>query len=308
MADGRSGSPHSCLACAGTLAARPALVGHDLMHGMPGRYEVHVCNSCGSGATLPFAGPDEIAGYYPEEYAPYTPLQGVLGSALRIVQRTRDRLFPLSALRQPAPATLLDLGCGRGDLAASWIAEGWRVVGVEPSADAGAVARSRGVEVLSGTLDSVELGAESVDAAVFRHSLEHVPDPRSDLRRVYAALRPGGKVAIMVPNWSSWQRRAFMDRWCPLDVPRHRTHFTAAGLRAALEDAGFVGVATRPAGSMITTTWSLQYRFFGRALTTSGAALWAGYLLSIPVSMLVWPLDLLFGGGDSLHAVGEKPA
>jgi len=308
MADGRSGSPHCCLACARTLAAQPALVGHDLTHGVPGRYEVHVCSSCGSGATLPFAGPDEIAGFYPEEYAPYTPLRGVLGTALRIVQRTRDRLFPLSALRQPAPGTLLDLGCGRGDLAASWIAAGWRVVGVEPSAEAGAVARSRGVEVLSGTLDSVELAAESVDAAVFRHSLEHVPDPRADLRRVYAALRPGGKVAIMVPNWSSWQRRAFGDRWCPLDVPRHRTHFTAAGLRAALEDAGFIDVVTKPAGSMITTTWSLQYRFFGRALTTRGVALWAGYLASIPISMLVWPFDLLLGGGDSLHAVGQRPA
>jgi len=308
MPDESSDFPGSCPACGGTLASRPAFLGHDLMHGRSGSYEVCVCASCGSAATLPFAGPDEIAGFYPEEYAPYTPLRGLLGTALRIVQRTRDRLFPLSALRQPVPGTLLDLGCGRGDLAASWIAAGWRVVGVEPSADAGAVARSRGVEVLSGTLDSVELAADSVDAAVFRHSLEHVPDPRADLRRVHAALRPGGKVAIMVPNWSSWQRRAFGDRWCPLDLPRHRTHFTAAGLRAALEDAGFIDVVTKPAGSMITTTWSLQYRFFGRALTTSGVALWAGYLASIPISMLVWPLDLLLGGGDSLHAVGQKPA
>jgi SAM-dependent methyltransferase len=308
MSDDGSDPPGSCPACAGTLASRPAFLGHDLMHGRSGSYEVCVCASCGSAATLPFAGPDEIAGFYPEEYAPYTPLRGVLGTALRIVQRTRDRLFPLSALRQPTPGTLLDLGCGRGDLAASWIAAGWRVVGVEPSTDAGAVARSRGVEVLSGTLDSVELASESVDAAVFRHSLEHVPDPRADLERVHAALRPGGKVAIMVPNWGSWQRRAFRDRWCPLDVPRHRTHFTAAGLRAALEDAGFVDVVTKPAGSMISTTWSLQYRFFGRALTTSGVALWAGYLVSIPISLLVWPLDLLLGGGDSLHAVGRKPA
>jgi SAM-dependent methyltransferase len=306
--DGRSSRPVNCPACGGTLASQPALIAYDVSHGVPGRYEVSVCTSCGSATTLPFAGPAEIAGYYPDEYPSHNPRGGLLATALRIVQRARDRQFPLSALRRGAPGTLLDIGCGRGDLAASWIAAGWRVVGVEPSAEAGAVARSRGVEALIGTLDTVELSPASVDAAVFRHSLEHVPDPRLDLRRVYAALRPGGKVAIMVPNWSSWQRRAFGNRWCPLDVPRHRTHFNAAGLRAALHDAGFLGVVTRPASSLVTTTSSLQFRLFGRSLITSSAALWASYLVSIPISMLVWPLDVLLGGGDSLHAVGVRPA
>jgi SAM-dependent methyltransferase len=306
--DGRSSRPVNCPACGGTLASQPALVAYDVSHGVPGRYEVCVCTGCGAGTTLPFAGPAEIAGYYPEEYPSHIPPGGILDTALRIVQRARDRRFPLSVLRREAPGTLLDVGCGRGDLAASWIAAGWHVVGVEPSAKAGAVARSRGVETLIGTLDTVELEPGSVDAAVFRHSLEHVPDPRLDLRRVYAALRPGGKVAIMVPNWSSWQRRAFGNRWCPLDVPRHRTHFNAAGLRAALHDTGFLDVVTRPASSLVTTTFSLQFLLFGRSLTASSAGRWASYLVSIPISMLVWPLDILLGGGDSLHAVAVRPA
>jgi SAM-dependent methyltransferase len=278
------------------------------MHGIPGRYEVRECLVCGSGTTLPPAGPEEIADYYPREYAPYALPRGPLATAMRTVQRARDRRFPFAGLRQRPPGTLLDVGCGRGDLAAGWTTTGWHAVGVEPSSEAAEVARLRGIEVKLGTLHTVTLEPESADVAVFRHSLEHVPDPRGDLRKVHAALRPGGSVAIVLPNWNSWQRRAFGERWFPLELPRHRSHFSAAGLRAALEAAGFVDVVTRPGSPFITTAWTLQYRLFGRCLTKDGWALWLGYLLSAPVAMLAWPLDTLLGGGDFLHAVASKPA
>src|SRR5271154_1062059 len=160
-----------CLACEGALASEPALVGEDRMHGAPGRYEIFECSICGSGTTLPLAGPDEIAGYYLSEYAPYALPRGPLASVMRIMQRGRDRRFPLADLRGGQPGRLLDVGCGRGDLAASWIAAGGSAMGVEPSADAAATAETRGIETLIGTLDTVELHPESVDAAVFRHSL-----------------------------------------------------------------------------------------------------------------------------------------
>ena len=298
--------PTRCLACAGELSERPEIVGRDLMHGVPGSFAVHVCGRCGSGTTLPIVGAEEIARYYPTQYAPYMLPRGVLGKAMRAMQRARDGRFPLSALNQGEAGTLLDVGCGRGDLAASWIAAGWRAVGVEPSPEAAAVARVRGVETLIGTLETVVLPSESVDAAVFRHSLEHVLDPHADLARVLAALRPRGRAAVIVPNWGSWQRRAFAETWFPLELPRHRTHFTAEGLRLALERAGFADVEVRPATPFITTTWSLQLRLLGRCVTQRGLALLGGYAASLPVSLLVRPVDAARGGGDFLHAIGTK--
>jgi SAM-dependent methyltransferase len=180
------------------------------------------------------------------------------------------------------------------------------VLGVEPSPEAASVARRRGATVEVGTLDTVALEPASVDAAVFRHSLEHVTDPRRDLCRVHAALRPGGRVAVIVPNWGSWQRRAFKDHWFPLELPRHRTHFSAAGLRAALVDAGFSDVDVRPGRPLITTTWSLQFRVFGRCLTNSGSALLVGYVVSAPVAAVVLPFDIALRSGDFLHASGRR--
>jgi hypothetical protein len=43
-------------------------------------------------------------------------------------------------------------------------------------------------------------------------------------------------------NLASLQARIGSDRWYHLDVPRHRSHFTAAGLRALLWSHGFTVV------------------------------------------------------------------
>lgn len=257
---------------------------------------------------MPIVAEDSLGAFYPEPYAPFELPTGLLALAMAEMQRRRDRRFPLAALDAGnGPGTLLDVGCGRGDLAAAWMAAGWTVLGVEPSEQAASVASRRGAQIVGRTLADTELHPASLDAAVFRHSLEHVVDPRLELRRVTAALRPGGRLAVIVPNWGSWQRRAFKERWFPLELPRHRTHFTAAGLRVALESAGLVPIDVVPATPFITTTWSLQFVLFDRLLTATGATLLAGYLASVPVSVVTRLLDLILHSGDFLHAAAVKP-
>ena len=297
-----------CLACHGALATAPSVVTQDRMHSIPGSWPVHRCVACGSGTTLPLATEEQLDAFYPADYAPFDLPTGPLAAAMRLMQKARDRTFPLSSLAGTGPPrTLLDVGCGRGDLAASWIEAGWAVRGIEPSREAASVARRRGVDVIEGTLATVVLEPESVDAVVFRHSLEHVIDPLGDLRKVRAALRPGGRLAVIVPNWGSWQRRAFGEYWFPLELPRHRTHFTRQGLQAALAAAGFQAIDVRPATPYITTTWSLQFRLFERLLTDRGPSLLLGYAVSAPVSLVSRLLDTLLGGGDFLHAAAQRP-
>jgi SAM-dependent methyltransferase len=245
----------------------------------------------------------ELTAFYPQAYAPFDVPGGWLATAMALTQRARNRRFPLAELASSGhPGTMLDVGCGRGDLAASWIDRGWRVLGIEPSAQAAAAASARGAEIIGETLSRTELEGDTLDAVVFRHSLEHVVDPRADLQRVRAALRPSGRLVVILPNWGSWQRRFFGSYWFPLELPRHRTHFTANGLRRAIESAGFQQVDIRPATPLITTAWSVQFRLFGKLLTDSGIALLAGYALSLPISLIAHGLDAARGGGDFLHA------
>jgi hypothetical protein len=135
-----------------------------------------------------------------------------------------------------------------------------------------------------------------------------VPDPRGDLERVFRLLRPGGLLAVSVPNFGSWQRERFGSTWFPLELPRHRTHFTPRSLQLALEGVGFEVASMRPtsdAGCLLAT-W--QYALFGRLVLTHGLRAWTGYGLSAVLSPLNRVLDRFRGQGALLHAVARRPA
>ncbi len=295
-----------CPICGSPPLETTPISGPDRFQGTPGTFSVAVCSSCGTGWTLPTVPAAELAAYYPPSY-------GYLnaGAAQRRIQRTlMDRALrqpPLNAITDATPGTLLDVGCGRGDLGAAFVRRGWRVSGVEPSPEACAVARGQGVEAHEGTLDSVDLADGSFDAIVMRHSLEHVPDPVADLGRVFGLSRPGGVVVISLPNFDSWERRRFGGAWFHLDLPRHRTHFTPQSLRLALSKSGFGVVSMETSGDAGSLLATLQYRLAGRLFSRRVPALWAQYGLGTLIAPLRAVLDRQRGGGPFLHAVARRP-
>src|SRR4051794_12873930 len=79
--------------------------------------------------------------------------------------------------------SVLDVGCGRGQLGEAIRGLGWKVWGVENSPEACATARAR----LDGLVDrdlhdydgvADELNGKQFDALIFSDVLEHVYDPR----------------------------------------------------------------------------------------------------------------------------------
>lgn len=299
--------PGDCLICQGRLQDEPAIRGRDILHGVPGEFAIHECPDCCAGTTLPRATDAELDAFYPKDYVPHEKPAGLLGRVMDVVQRMRMRNAPMSVTGEIGPGRALDVGCGRGDLGAELIRRGWKVWGIEPDPGAARVARERGLQVSAGIMQTaeVEVPADGFDLIVFQHCLEHVTDPGGDLRAALSMLAPDGRLIVTLPNWASWQRRAFLDRWFPLELPRHRTHWTPRALEIALRQAGAGQVETRTSTSFICFFWSLQYRFAGRLLTETGPALLAGYL----ISALLWPLAKIlnaFGGGDFLHAIARK--
>jgi len=201
------------------------------------------------------------------------------------------------------------VGAGRGDLGVVLSAHGWDVTGIEPSAEACAEGRRRGVEMVHGTLndsDPEELG-DDYDAIVFQHALEHVVEPREDLLRARELVRSGGLLVVAVPNFDSWQRRRFGGDWFHLDLPRHRSHFTPAGLERLLVSAGFESVELTTTTTRDGIPNSLQYRLFGRRRFQAGPALYATAALSLALLPLSAAANALGGGGDELGATAARP-
>lgn len=299
---------HACLACDAAIAPNGRIAGRDRLLGTPGAFDVAVCAACGSGTTFPKVEPAALAAFYPDVYGPYADTGGRITAVIsRLIRAAQGRLalrrFPLAAVAGRGPGRGLDVGCGRGDLAAQLVGRGWTMAGVEPSPAACAAARARGVDARTGTLDTVELEPGAYDLIVFQHSLEHTLDPRGHLERVRAALAPGGIVVVTVPNFGSWQARRFRDRWFHLDLPRHRTHFTRVGLERLFGRAGLRAHEVATSTSTVGLPATLQYAVAGRCLFPGGLALRvaAGLcVMTLPLSRLA---DRIGGGGDQLHAV-----
>ena len=89
------------------------------------------------------------------------------------------------------------------------------------------------------TLDRAEVAEASADAVVCWHVLEHLEEPGAALERIAGWLPRSGTLMLGVPNLASLQARIAGGRWLHLDVPRHRHHFTPAGIRQLLAAHGF---------------------------------------------------------------------
>ena len=117
----------------------------------------------------------------------------------------------------------------------------------------------------------------------------------------------GGLVLVSLPNFGSWQARRFRADWFHLDLPRHRSHFTARGIETLLRRAGLDPARTATSTSADGLPMSLQYRRYGGRRYKQGAALYVVTALSLASSPLTALVDRAAGQGDVLHAVGRRP-
>jgi len=294
-----------CPGC-GTYAAGAAVLlrGRDRLTGAPGQFSVLACPACALAFTYPRLRPEEFALYYPQSYSAYEPNvseRRSLGERLGALQRQAIvRFGPYRKVWERPPGRLLDVGCGTGDLAALFAGRGWSAAGIEPSAAAAEHARAVGVEAVTGTLADAPWEDGEFDAILFNHSLEHIDDPAGAVAAAARLLRPGGLLAIAVPNFGSWHRRLFGSAWFQLDLPRHLQHFDRNSLSILVEAAGLRPVEITAASMRPSPLGSFQYATLGR-LRFEGRGF---RLLAWALAPLLFLSDRL-AAGDCLHLVAE---
>lgn len=142
--------------------------------------------------------------------------------------------------------SICEIGCANGSLLEQFRADGHQVWGVEPDPKALVVAERRGINVYSGTAESLppQIKSRQYDAIIMNHVLEHTLDPLSALRNAMQLLVSGGKLVMEVPNNSALAFESAGAAWLHLDVPRHLYFFTPYSLRAICEKVGFKIIAT----------------------------------------------------------------
>ena len=139
-----------------------------------------------------------------------------------------------------APTTILDIGCGNGNMLGTLSAQGHTVCGVEPDELARQIAVQRGFSVYSGTAEQLpaEIENRQFDAVIMIHVLEHCLDPIIALQNAYQLLKPGGILVAETPNNEAVGSNFAGITWRWLDVPRHLNFFTLHSLQKICKLAG----------------------------------------------------------------------
>ena len=232
----------------------------DRLFHVPGTWNSRKCMNaeCGLVWLDPMPIPEDIYMAYSTYYthaekghnSPQSRKKGLRIRLLRIYKRILKLILGnrreamehyLMYLQGVPPGRLLEIGCGSGKRLSRLATLGWKVEGQEVDEKAWAAAKAKyPFEVHLGDLHALALNADSFDAVVMNHVIEHVHAPVELLREIRRLLKPGGQLIVATPNAASQEHGVFGPNWYSLDPPRHLHIFTPQALAHLARLAGFV--------------------------------------------------------------------
>lgn len=237
-----------------TRAAKLTLIDPKAQAGHEGRelatangFRIIDCMPCGFAHALPLPDGSEIARLYQESYYSETKptyLAHALEDRDWLMLGCDDRLDLMAEHLPGERGRLLDIGAGPGLFLARAAERGFTVTGIEPSRQAAAFARERGLPVHEVFFtDEVAESIGRFDAVHMMNILEHVPDAAAMMARAHTVLAPGGVLCVGVPNdFNPLQNmlrhaRGFAPWW--VAPPHHINYFSFDSLEGLLRRHGF---------------------------------------------------------------------
>ena len=132
---------------------------------------------------------------------------------------------------------ILDIGCWEGDILANLPGE-WDKTGVELNPLAAERARGKGINVLTGCIEDVDIESGSFDIILLLDVLEHLPNPIKTLERSVSFLRPGGCVVCMTGAGDCLGARVFRQSWYYCQYAEHISFFSKKSIDVLLSKIG----------------------------------------------------------------------
>jgi len=146
------------------------------------------------------------------------------------------------AVREPAPAEILDVGCGAGDFLAAATERGYRVAGIDVSEASAEICRSRGFEAVAADYLTYDFGRK-FDIITMWDVIEHLRDPASFFMRTRELLNEGGIFFGKVPGFGDLS--VSLSKHIPrmagalLGAPSHLQYFNETSLEKLAARSGF---------------------------------------------------------------------
>jgi 2-polyprenyl-3-methyl-5-hydroxy-6-metoxy-1,4-benzoquinol methylase len=198
-------------------------------------FEIWECKNCTLRFTQNIPGKDEIGKYYQSEnYISHSDTSKGLINNLYHKVRKRTLLNKKNLVENTTgkkTGNILDVGSGTGAFLQTMKLANWNTTGVEPDE----TARKKALELYGIEPENSEtffhLPSQSFDAITLWHVLEHVHELHKYMDQLKSLLRPGGKLFIAVPNYTSYDAHYYKEYWAAYDVPRHLYHFSPTAMK-----------------------------------------------------------------------------
>lgn len=167
----------------------------------------HLCRDCKFVFSNPAPGAESLEAMYSSlEDSEYSLEADNRGRNFSIILNRLEKIIP-------SGGHLLDVGAASGIFMHLAREKGFRVHGVEPSAQLVREARERyGLDVIQGTVDQLPAGT-TYQVITCLDLIEHMADPLEELRRITARLAPGGILVVVTPDIRSLAARLTGRRW-----------------------------------------------------------------------------------------------
>ena len=238
--------------------------GKDRLHGKGGVFSYVKCSKCGLVYMNPQIGMEELADFYPNDYAPHLSKSDKSKQSQKKMRK--KSLLPEDVLQKLNENTmLLDVGCGSGKfLDETKKLTNTQVCGIDISKTAVDTAKQNfGLDIFHGTIAEAPYEDNSFDLITAWQYLEHIQNPLEVLSKINRLLKPNGICMIGIPSIDSMNAKLFKEKWYGLDCPRHLYLYTPETITKLMEKANFVVTGIHHDPSSKNLIRSLQYYFYG---------------------------------------------
>jgi len=269
---------------------------------------IEACGGCGLVVQNPQPSDAQLAAIYGSNYFIGSSENDRLGSQFDLVKRATAslQLDEITAYlhqrgQRANQLSLIEIGCGHGNMLLEARNKGFQVQGLEYSADAARVANTklRADVVRVGTLTENILPEQSFDVCVLADVIEHVRDPASFVQDIRRILKAGGVVFIATPSTASWSARLLGRYWMEYK-PEHLFYFDQTTITCLLGKAGFGHIETSSGRKVLTADYVIGH--FDKFPVPILSALLKGIRAVMPTALLGKPVRITASGINILAA------
>ncbi|HME44440.1 MAG TPA: class I SAM-dependent methyltransferase [Syntrophorhabdales bacterium] len=223
-----------CIAC-GNSQFKIEYKVTDTNQGVPGEWNLKVCEACGLGMIDPLPTQNDVTSFYVDQF--YAEDGKRFQGWVECLRVALSWLRGVDLKRVvPGKGRLLDFGAGSGHFAKVQKARGWEVYSVDPySSKADSSDRCK----MEGDRIKLEFPDHYFDAVTLWYVIEHLRNPDDAIAEFKRVLRPDGVLVLAQQDFASVQARLFGPRWLILDPPRHIWQFSERSLLKLVARHGY---------------------------------------------------------------------